>query len=93
MESELWVCCHRAILPDSRVASGPWETGERGRLRELSILKYRVHYLLKPSSSHLELCLPSNEHARTALKQAEPWTGRYLGMISMSTLVFHLPHC
>lgn len=57
------MCHHRAFLPDSWVSSGPWETGERGRLQELSILKYRVQYLLNPSKSHLELCLPSNEHA------------------------------
>lgn len=63
MEIGLWVCHHRAFLPDSWVSSGPWETGEKGRLQELSILKYRVQYLLNPSKSHLELCLPSNEHA------------------------------
>lgn len=56
------MCCHRVILPSSRVSNGPWEKRKTGRLQEQSILKGRVSYLLNLSSSSMELCLATNEH-------------------------------
>lgn len=67
METGLWVCHHRAFLPDSWVSSGPWETGERGRLQEFSILKYRVHSTLTWSFAFLAMNMHDSPQAGRAV--------------------------